>query len=158
MGEGTRVPRRRFVALGIALVLVAGSAVWAATGLVERDDAASQLTHDRAMLRLWQAAATDASNRVGAEQAAATELVSQLGDASSTAQTIAELDERELALVEEALAAFPGANVGAYNRAANARNELHAQHDTTVEALRTKVDALIAALATLDRAPVATSS
>ena len=158
MGDGTGVPRRRFVALGIALVLVAGSAVWAATGLVERDDAASQLTRDRATLRLWRAAATDASNRVGAEQAAATELVSQLGDASSTAQTVAELDERELALVGEALAAFPGANVGAYNRAVHARNELNAQHDITVEALRTKVDALVAALATLDRAPVATSS
>ena len=158
MRDGTKIPRRRFVALGIGLVLVAGSAVWAATGLVERDDAADQLTRDRAALRLWRAAATDASTEVGAEQQAATELGPQLGDASSVAETVAQLDEHELALVDDALAAFPGANVGAYNHAVNARNELDVQHDIAVEALRTKVDALIAALATLDRAPVATSS
>jgi hypothetical protein len=158
VGDETRIPRRRFVALGIVLALVAGSAVWAATGLGERDDAADQLTRDRATLRLWRAAATDATTRVGAEQVAATELVSQLGDVSSTAETVAQLDEHELALVSDALTAFPGANVGAYNRAVNARNELDLQHDIAVEALRAKVDALVVALEALDRAPVATNS
>jgi hypothetical protein len=150
MADETKIPRRRLVALGIALVLVAGSAVWAGSGLVERNDASNQLTRDRASLRLWRAAATDATHHVDAEQAAASTLESQIGDASSAAETVAQLDEQELALVGDALAAFPGANVGAYNRAVNARNALDSQHDATVETLRAKVDALVAALSALD--------
>jgi hypothetical protein len=146
MGDGTGIPRGRVVALGIALVLVAGSAVWAGSGLVDRNDAANQLTRDRATLRLWRAAAADATHRVDAEEAGASTLVSQIGDASSAAETVAQLDEQELALVGDALAAFPGANVGAYNGAVNARNALDLPHDITVAVLRAKVGALVAAL------------
>jgi hypothetical protein len=158
MDEPIGIPRRRIVVFVAAAVLAVGSAVWAVSGVLEREHAGRALTRDRAAVRVWRGAATDATDASNRAHNVATNLAPQLWDVSLTADTVAELDEQELAWLRAALAGLPAASVAAYDRAVSAHNALGSQHDATVEALRTKIDALVAALETLDRAPVATSS
>jgi hypothetical protein len=158
MAERVGIARSRVVVFIAAVALAAGSAVWAVSGVIERHDAASQLARDRAALRSWRAAAVDAVDASDRARAAATKLAPQVREVSGTADTVAGLDEQELALLRAVFAGIPAANVAGYDQAVIARNALGAQHNITVEALRADVEALTAALEALDRAPVPKSS
>jgi hypothetical protein len=158
VAEGTTASRLRIVAIVVALVLAVGSAVWAGSGIAEREDAATQLTRDRAALQSWRVAARQSADRAVAARATAANLGPQLNDVSSLAATVAQLDEQELALLREAIAAFPGTNVGAFNRDVSGRNALDAEHDVAVQSLRAKIDALIAALEDLETGQVVAPS
>jgi hypothetical protein len=146
------------VAFVVVLVLAAGSAVWAVSGIAERDDAGTHLTRDRAALRLWRVAARQSGDRAAAARETAAQLVPQLYDVSSLGATIAQLDEQEVGSFRDALAAFPGANVAGYNRDASARSTFDAEHDVAVQSLRAKVDALVASLEDLETGQVVAPS
>jgi hypothetical protein len=134
---------------GVAVVCVAASAAWAVTGLVERSEASNELARLEAVVPSRARAAADANVRLERARATVRDFAPDVAEILSAGETVAHLDDQELAFVRDAFAAGLVGNVAAYNRAQSGRNALDAPHDAAVEGLRVRVDALTAAMAGL---------
>ena len=148
MGES--MPRARVSVWLVLALVVAVVAALAATGALvwarnDRDDARRHRADVEAAL-LVQAGTPD---RLASARAAISGVRAQLDAFPEESNHVVELSEQDAALVQAALDAGTKGDVAAYNEAVNKRNLLAPQVDAAVEKLRTDVNAVLAALATV---------
>jgi hypothetical protein len=140
------VRRRRGIAFLVALALVPGGVLWVVTSVQDRDHATDDLAAARASLREWEAAAENARSQIAGARERARNMAGEAAAVADQVALIARLDEQEASHLREAVAAARDRKVNAFNSQIGVRNSLAREHDTAVESVRAKVDALIAGL------------
>ena len=128
----------------LVVVAAAAALVWASG---EADDARA----DRAELTAQLAVSSggEAVDRLAAARSTIATVRAQLDAIPGDLQRVADLEQQDTRLVQAALDAGQQGNVPAYNDAVTKRNILAPQVDAAVDKLRTDVNAVLNALATV---------
>jgi hypothetical protein len=138
--------RRRSIAFGIAIVLALGAAAFLVYCLRERDDARAELAQARVQLRRARATSSNDAQHLDQARHAVPALRDQLTTVANGAQDIGKLDDQDLAAVRAAVQSGLAGNLDAYNAAVDQRTTLDPEHDTALEQLRQRANAVITAL------------
>ena len=133
------------VAAAFVAALAAGAALVWANG--ERDDAERHRAGVEAVLVVRRGEGSP--DRLAGTRAAITGVRAQLGELSPESKHAADLVQQDAALVQAALDAGAKGDVAAFNEAVTKRNQLAPQVDAAVEQLRSDVNAVLVALATV---------
>ena len=135
--------------LVLALVVAVAASFAALAALMwarsDRDDARQRKADVEAVLR----GHAGTSDRLTATQVAIAGVRSQLSALPAESTRVADLSEQDAALVRAALDAGAKGDVQAYNEAVTKRNDLTPQVDAAVDKLRTDVNTVLEALATV---------
>jgi hypothetical protein len=133
-----------FVVALVAVLVAVGALVWA-----HREQSDAQRDQARVRHELVVSARAGSSDRLSATQQAIASVQTQLDALPAGLHELVDLQNQEATLVQAALDAGKAGNVPAYNEAVTKRNVLAPQIDAAVEKLRTDVNAVLIALATV---------
>jgi hypothetical protein len=128
----------------LAALVAGGALVWAT-----RDQADAEQDQARLRRELVVTSTAGSRDKLEATRAAITTVRAQLDALPTEMQAVVDLEGQDAALVQAALDAGKAGNVPGYNEVVTKRNDLAPQVDAAVEKLRTDVNAVLVALATV---------
>jgi hypothetical protein len=133
---------RLVVVFIVAMLVVVIGASLVIVGHGERTHAGDDLTRARAAVQSERAGETGAEGVLALAREKVQSLDLALGTAIDTAESIAQLDDQDLALAQDAQGAALAKNVSSYNRIVDQRNALGRLHDARLDECRAQIEVL----------------
>ena len=138
--------RWRWVGCVVAFLLAVGGVGFLVLSVQQHDDARDDLTRVEHRLAAARANSSLDARQLTSAQQQVQSVHDQLAALDKGAGDLADLDQRDLDAVRAAIQAGLAGDLSGYNSSVDARGSLDGQHDTTVEQLRQRANAVIAAL------------